>query len=62
MVTCTICNKKMKFVEGDVIHDDNWYHRACLKIKNKDIANICVQSKPLKENRKYHVINHKQHI
>lgn len=44
MITCAICSKEMKFVEGDVIHDDNWYHGACLKTKNMGIANVCVQS------------------
>ncbi len=34
----------MKFVEGDIIHEENWYHGACLKIKNKS-ADICIQSK-----------------
>jgi hypothetical protein len=43
MVVCTICSKEMKFVEGDVIHDDNWYHGACLKIKNS-IVDICIPS------------------
>jgi hypothetical protein len=35
----------MKFVEGDVIHEeDDWYHGACLKIKNRDITDVCVQN------------------
>jgi len=33
----------MKFVEGDIIHEENWYHRTCLKIKNRS-ADICAQS------------------
>jgi hypothetical protein len=47
MIRCTICSKEMKFVEGDVIHEDNWYHGACLKIKNREVPSMCVQNTPL---------------
>lgn len=43
----------MKFVEGDVIHEDNWYHGECLKNKNEDIVDVCIQSKAFE--RKYRI-------
>jgi len=41
MNTCAICGKAMKFVEGDILHDENWYHGICLKVKKR--ADVCVQ-------------------
>lgn len=42
----------MKFVEGDIIHEENWYHGACLKIKNMS-TDICIQSKYREKNTRY---------
>jgi len=50
MNTCTICGKEMKFVEGDIIHDENWYHGTCVKIKNQSIVDVCVQRNTLERN------------
>jgi hypothetical protein len=33
MPSCDICNKKMQFVEGDVIFGEKWYHKDCLPQK-----------------------------
>lgn len=50
MIACTICSKEMKFVEGDVIHEDNWYHGVCLKTKNRGITDVCIQSNAFEKN------------
>lgn len=50
MIACTICSKEMEFVEGDVIHEDNWYHGACLKMKNRGIVDVCIQSNAFEKN------------
>jgi hypothetical protein len=50
MNTCTICGKEMKFVEGDIIHDENWYHGICVKIKKQSLVGVCVKSKTLERN------------
>ncbi len=47
MNMCTICGKAMKFIEGDVLHDEKWYHGICLKIKKS--ADVCVQRNPMKK-------------
>jgi hypothetical protein len=28
---CSICNKEMKFEEGDIIFGEKWYHTNCAK-------------------------------
>jgi len=28
---CTACGKDMRFVEGDIIHGEKWYHKDCVK-------------------------------
>ena len=36
---CSLCNKEMKFIEGDTIYDDRWYHKDCRgAIKNTDLS------------------------
>ena len=39
MNTCTICGKEMRFVEGDIIYEENWYHGICVKTKNQNLDN-----------------------
>lgn len=47
MNTCTICGKEMTFVEGDIIHEENWYHGICVKTRNQDITDTYVKDSPL---------------
>ena len=29
MPLCSVCTKEMKFVSGDTIYGDKWYHKDC---------------------------------
>lgn len=31
---CTLCEKKMELVEGDVIYGKDWYHASCWELKH----------------------------
>jgi hypothetical protein len=55
MNTCTICGKEMRFVEGDIIHEENWYHGICVKARNQNITDN--YTKDITSKRKYAILD-----
>lgn len=55
MNTCTICGKEMKFIEGDIIHEENWYHGTCVRTRSQNVA--VIHTKDITMETKYVVLD-----
>ena len=39
-LTCSLCNKEIGLIEGDVIFGEKWYHQICWQSLNSKVEGI----------------------